>query len=72
MREFPNGVRYYTKATLEIGFPERDICCQWCPLMRVEMASSRNYCGKTGEYLPVPKATVGYHCPLIFEINEEE
>lgn len=66
MKNFSQGVSYYTKATVEIGFPEDDICCEWCPMMGVEMASGRNYCRKTGEYLPVPKATIGYNCPLVF------
>ena len=71
MKDFRNGVSYYTKATVEIGFPEDDICCYRCPMMGIEMASSREYCRRTGEYLASPKATVGYHCPLKFETEEE-
>lgn len=72
MKDFRSGVSYYTKATLEIGFPEDDLCCWWCPLMGIEMASSREICRRTGEYLAVPKATVGYNCPLKFEEKENE
>jgi hypothetical protein len=71
MRAFSKGVRYYTKSTVEISFPEDDICCQRCPLMGIEMASSREYCRKTGEYLPAPRDIIGFNCPLRFETEEE-
>lgn len=73
MRDFPTGVRYYTFGTVEIGFPENDVCCQRCPLMGVEYKSNREYCLKTGEYLPAPKHTTGFYCPIIFnDIKENE
>ena len=67
MKEFYNGVGYYTKATVEIGFPEDDICCYWCPLMGSEYKPNREYCKKTGEYLLAPKHTIGENCPLNFK-----
>ena len=66
MRNFSKGVRYYTKSTVEISFPEDDVCCSRCPLMGIEMASSREYCRKTGEYLPAPRDIIGFNCPLNF------
>ena len=72
MKEFKSGVGWYTKAMVEISFPEDDVCCSRCPLMGIEMASSREYCRRTGEYLPAPRHIVGFNCPLIFENKEEE
>lgn len=71
MKEFKTGVGWYTKATAEISFPEDDVCCCRCPMMGIEMASSREYCRRTGEYLPAPRHIVGFNCPLIFENKEE-
>lgn len=71
MKDFRRGVAYYTYSTVEITFPEDDICCQRCPLMGIEMASSREYCRKTGEYLPAPRDIVGLSCPLKFYGNGE-
>lgn len=70
MKDFPHGVSYYTMATVEIGFPEEDVCCWWCPMMAVELKTDRHYCRKTGEYLVAPKADIGYSCPLKF--NKED
>lgn len=70
MRTFSKGVAYYTQAMVNISFPEDDICCARCPLMGIEMASSREYCRRTGEYLPAPRDIVGFNCPLIFESKE--
>lgn len=69
MKEFRNGVSYYTKATAVIGFPEDDVCCHWCPLMSRD-PNLRDVCGKTGEILLAPKHTIGFECPLIFENKE--
>lgn len=55
MKDFSRGVGYYTKGKVEIGFPEDDICCNWCPMMRIELKTERAYCGRTGEYLVAPK-----------------
>ena len=70
MKEFINGVSFYTKATVEIGFPEEDICCHWCPLMGSEYKPNREYCKKTGEFLLAPNHTIGVNCPLRFENKE--
>lgn len=69
MKEFRNGVSYYTKATAVVGFPEDDVCCHWCPLMSRD-PNLRDVCGKTGEILLAPKHTIGFNCPLKFEIEE--
>lgn len=71
MKEFRTGVRYYTKGMVEIGFPEDDLCCYWCPLMGTEYKPDREYCKKTGEYLTAPRYTIGFECPLKFKKEEE-
>ena len=71
MKEFRGGVRYYTKATATIGFPEDDVVCAWCPLMTRD-PNLRDICGKTGEILLAPKHTIGFQCPLKFEEKENE
>lgn len=73
MKDFRNGVRYYTKATVEIGFPEDDVCCYRCVLMSTDYGSKRERCSKTGEILIAPLHTIGYDCPLRFkEENDVE
>jgi hypothetical protein len=72
MKDFRNGVSYYTKATVEIGFPEDDVCCYRCPLMGYDYnRSEREYCKKTGEFLPAPRHMIGMDCPLKFEKENE-
>ena len=72
MRHFDNGVRYYTKATAEIGFPEDDICCYRCPLMGKTLGVDREICNRTGEILPSPRQMIGYECPLKFKENNDD
>ena len=69
MKQFNNGVSYYTKATAEIGFPEDDVCCYWCPLMTRD-PNLRDVCSKTGEILLASKHMIGVNCPLNFEVKE--
>lgn len=71
MKDFSRGVRYYTKATVEIGFPEDDVCCAWCPLMTRD-PNLRDVCGKTGEILLAPKHSTGFNCPLRFKEESDE
>jgi len=70
MKEFRNGVSYYTKATVEIGFPEDDVCCYRCVLMTSDYGNKREKCLRTGEILVDPQYTIGHLCPLKFN-NEE-
>lgn len=67
MKNFDRGVSYYTKATVEIGFPEDDICCYRCVLMGNDYGSKREVCRKTGEILIAPLHTIGFDCPLKFK-----
>ena len=70
MKEFINGVSYYTRATAEIGFPEDDVCCHWCPFLTSDYRLDRERCGKSGEVLLAPKHTIGFNCPLNFQEKE--
>lgn len=72
MKDFRNGVRFYTKATVEIGFPEEDICCYRCPLMTTDYGSKRERCSKTGEILISPMHSIGFDCPLKFKKENED
>jgi len=64
MRE--NGVLRYTKATVDIFFPEGKACCDLCPLLETY---ARKQCRRTGEYL-IDTRMIGYYCPLKFEESE--
>ena len=70
MRQFHNGVSYYTKASVEIGFPEDDVCCHRCPFLSHDYKLDRERCGKTGEVLVAPKDHIGFNCPLKFNEGE--
>ena len=72
MKTFSKGVRYYTKSTVEISFPEDDVCCYRCPLMGTEYKPDREYCKRTGEYLPSPRHTIGFNCPLKFTEEDND
>lgn len=71
MKDFRNGVSYYTHGTVSIGFPEGDVVCHWCPLLGMEYKQNRAYCRKTGEYIPAPDNDIGLHCPIIIEAEKE-
>ena len=67
MKNFSRGVSYYTKATVEIGFPEDRVACEYCPMLETY---ARNQCRRTGEYLMDIRAR-GYYCPLVIEEKGE-
>lgn len=64
-----SGVAFYTTATVDIHFPENNVCCDLCPLMETY---ARKQCRRTGEYLLDTRVTVGYDCPLKFNVQEDE
>ena len=63
MNVIRSGVKYYTKANVEVLFPENRIACMYCPMLETY---ARNQCRRTGEYL-VDTRSIGYDCPLRFE-----
>jgi hypothetical protein len=63
-----DGVTSYTRATVELFFPDGYVCCAHCPLLETY---ARNQCRRTGEYL-VDTRYRGLWCPLKIEENTEE
>jgi len=66
------GVKYYRfgKTEIEVGFPEEDICCRWCPLL-VSYGDPRKYmCYSTKQYVLYPEYQVARDCPLVFQDKE--
>lgn len=57
----------YTKAIVDINFPEDRVCCQLCPLLQTY---SRNQCMRTGELIPDIKGIGGW-CPLVDQSTGE-
>ena len=55
-----NGVRKYTRATVDIYFANGEVACRYCPLLETY---SRNQCRRTGEYILDTKG-IGIWCPL--------
>jgi hypothetical protein len=72
MKRFDKGVSYYTRGKLPVSFPEDDVCCYRCPCMGIESKSDREYCRRTGEYLPAPRDIIGFNCPIDFTIDFKE
>ena len=64
---FESGVKYYTFATVTIGFPESRVCCAYCPLLETY---ARKQCRRTGEYIADDRY-IGYMCPLAIEEKEK-
>ena len=68
MSRFESGVKYYTKATVEVFFPENRVACMYCPMLETY---ARNQCRRTGEYL-VDTRTIGYECPMRFDERNDD
>ena len=62
-----NSVLRYTRATIDINFPEDHVCCDLCPLLETY---ARKQCRRTGEYL-LDTRTIGFECPLRFEEEQD-
>lgn len=72
MKDFKNGVSFYTPASVTIMFPEDDICCHHCPLLDREFSDreTRYFCKRTSEFIPAPCFMIGRNCPLDFKKEE--
>lgn len=72
MGRFDKGVSYYTTAevTLQVNFPEDDIKCKWCPMLKHYDSMDRDRCQLTNEIL-VSREIIGSKCPLTI-MNENE
>lgn len=62
-----SGVTRYTRTTVDINFPDEQVCCDLCPLMETY---ARKQCRRTGEYLLNTRDCVGLYCPL--KVMEED
>lgn len=62
-----NGVTRYTRASVEIYFPEGKECCAMCPLMETY---ARKQCRRTGFYIADDR-TIEPSCPLTFKESNE-
>lgn len=62
-----NGVKFYTRARVNIYFPEGRVCCKFCPVLETY---AREQCRLTGEYLADTRG-VGYMCPLKIDGENE-
>lgn len=73
MKDFKNGVGYYTMAELnmKIGFPENETKCGYCPFVKSEFDLKRHRCLVTGN-LVYSLENREKDCPLIItgEIKE--
>lgn len=65
MARTDNAVTSYTHATVDIFFPNNEVCCKYCPLLETY---SREQCRRTGELL-VNIYARGIWCPL--QIDEQ-
>ena len=65
-REFPNGIMHYTKTVLStiVNFPERRVCCKFCPFCLYDRNNTASYCAVTRQTLYAIEKGVGYDCPL--------
>lgn len=61
-----SSVTKYAHCTVDIFFPNGNVCCQYCPLLETY---ARKQCRRTGEYIADDRGT-GYWCPL--KIIEED
>lgn len=62
-----NAVTSYTRAEVEIFFPDGHVCCDLCPLLETY---ARKQCRRTGEYILDSRIT-GLFCPLRFEEEQD-
>ena len=67
-RQRAEGTVSYTKAAVELYFPDDHVCCDFCPLMETY---ARKQCRRTGEYL-LDTRYRGLWCPLNIEEKTEE
>lgn len=72
MKKFNNGVAWFTRATVDLWFPEDQTVCRHCALLHNDYGLSRAFCVRTGEIIPAPDAMRGQFCPLKWEEQKEE
>ena len=65
MGRFDRGVTSYTFAecTIQISFPEDEVKCKWCPMLKHYDSIDRDRCLLTNDIL-FSKELIGHNCPL--------
>lgn len=65
MGRFDKGVTSYTFAecTIQISFPEEEVKCKWCPMLKHYDHIDRDRCLLTNDIL-FSRELIGQHCPL--------
>lgn len=75
MAKFDKGITWYTTCNLDIniGFPEDEVKCKWCPFLRHFDSTDRDFCQITNEILFTREFT-GMKCPLTIlnDVSTEE
>ena len=75
MGKFDKGVMFYTfaEATIQIGFPEDEVKCKWCPFIKHYDSLDRDKCGLTEDIL-FTREIRGHNCPLTIlnDVRSEE
>lgn len=73
MKDFKNGVKYYTMAELnfKFGFPEKETVCGFCPFIKNEYGLNRHRCTITND-LVYSLDNRGKDCPLLITGEVEE
>lgn len=53
MARFDRGVKHYTVALVPINYPENEVTCRYCPLLkfRIVAGEAAAVCGSTGEII---------------------
>ena len=61
----PDGVSWYLTATMNVYFPEGDVCCQNCPMFTDRRGQEKGRCFMTNRLIFVPNAEgLPDGCPL--------
>lgn len=69
-KQFENGVKWYTRGFVTISFPEKAVCCRYCPCVKSVSAGVQHQCCLNGNIL-YNLDNLGERCP-IFGLEEDE
>ena len=62
-KQFEHGVKWFTRATVRIPFPEAYVSCRYCPCLRSDAAGAQHKCCLNGAVL-YNIDLLGEHCPI--------
>lgn len=69
-KQFENGVKWYTRGYVPIGFPEKAVCCRFCPCLRSDAGGAQHRCPLSGAIL-YNIDELSDRCPIIFTGEDE-